>query len=173
MQHKYLPHFVSRMKKSVWKDVPNPNKCSWAKGLDFKKVKKYALLKSWFRVNILENSNLKSRNLKINSVFSTFSFVVYCISLGWHLWPPVPNCRRPASLATAAALWKHLQSCHSGKSWPLSSDYSLDPNPTSVPESWPSHWLSHVLFSRVWFKGRTNSFHGEWGAPRWSSCLSP
>ncbi|XP_032428229.1 leptin receptor isoform X1 [Xiphophorus hellerii] len=26
----------NRMKKFVWKDVPNPNKCSWAKGLDFK-----------------------------------------------------------------------------------------------------------------------------------------
>lgn len=33
------PAFLSRMKKFVWKDVPNPNKCSWAKGLDFKKVK--------------------------------------------------------------------------------------------------------------------------------------
>lgn len=31
--------FLPRMKKFVWKDVPNPNKCSWAKGLDFKKVK--------------------------------------------------------------------------------------------------------------------------------------
>lgn len=31
--------FLPRMKKIVWKDVPNPNKCSWAKGLDFKKVK--------------------------------------------------------------------------------------------------------------------------------------
>ncbi|XP_028259278.1 leptin receptor isoform X2 [Parambassis ranga] len=28
----------NQMKKFVWKDVPNPNKCSWAKGLDFKKV---------------------------------------------------------------------------------------------------------------------------------------
>lgn len=27
------------MKKFVWKDVPNPNKCSWAKGLDLRKVK--------------------------------------------------------------------------------------------------------------------------------------
>ncbi|XP_062251354.1 leptin receptor isoform X1 [Platichthys flesus] len=27
----------NQMKKFVWKDVPNPNKCSWAKGLDFKK----------------------------------------------------------------------------------------------------------------------------------------
>ncbi|XP_043985748.1 leptin receptor isoform X2 [Gambusia affinis] len=26
----------NQMKKFVWKDVPNPNKCSWAKGLDFK-----------------------------------------------------------------------------------------------------------------------------------------
>uniref|UniRef100_A0A671VQN1 Fibronectin type-III domain-containing protein n=1 Tax=Sparus aurata TaxID=8175 RepID=A0A671VQN1_SPAAU len=28
----------NQMKKIVWKDVPNPNKCSWAKGLDFKKA---------------------------------------------------------------------------------------------------------------------------------------
>ncbi|XP_060933549.1 leptin receptor [Limanda limanda] len=28
----------NQMKKFVWKDVPNPNKCSWAKGLDFKKI---------------------------------------------------------------------------------------------------------------------------------------
>ncbi|XP_069009275.1 leptin receptor [Embiotoca jacksoni] len=28
----------NQMKKFVWKDVPNPNKCSWAKGLNFKKV---------------------------------------------------------------------------------------------------------------------------------------
>lgn len=28
----------NQMKKYVWKDVPNPNKCSWAKGLDFKKA---------------------------------------------------------------------------------------------------------------------------------------
>uniref|UniRef100_UPI0037E7B6C8 leptin receptor n=1 Tax=Semicossyphus pulcher TaxID=241346 RepID=UPI0037E7B6C8 len=28
----------NQMKKFVWKDVPNPNKCSWAKGLDLKKV---------------------------------------------------------------------------------------------------------------------------------------
>ncbi|KAM9848864.1 leptin receptor [Aulostomus maculatus] len=28
----------NQMKKFVWKDVPNPNKCSWAKGLDFKKA---------------------------------------------------------------------------------------------------------------------------------------
>lgn len=28
----------NQMKKVVWKEVPNPNKCSWAKGLDFKKV---------------------------------------------------------------------------------------------------------------------------------------
>ncbi|KAM7409749.1 hypothetical protein PAMA_001305 [Pampus argenteus] len=28
----------NQMKKIVWKDVPNPNKCSWAKGLDFKKT---------------------------------------------------------------------------------------------------------------------------------------
>ncbi|XP_069377751.1 leptin receptor isoform X2 [Paralichthys olivaceus] len=27
----------NQMKKFVWKDVPNPYKCSWAKGLDFKK----------------------------------------------------------------------------------------------------------------------------------------
>lgn len=30
--------YISRMKKFVWKDVPNPRKCSWAKGIDFKKV---------------------------------------------------------------------------------------------------------------------------------------
>lgn len=41
---KYLLHFVSRMKRFVWKEVPNPNKCSWAKGLDFKKVKERAAL---------------------------------------------------------------------------------------------------------------------------------
>ncbi|CAJ1061002.1 leptin receptor isoform X1 [Xyrichtys novacula] len=28
----------NQMKKFVWKDVPNPSKCSWARGLDFKKV---------------------------------------------------------------------------------------------------------------------------------------
>ncbi|XP_041646977.1 leptin receptor isoform X2 [Cheilinus undulatus] len=28
----------NQMKKFVWKDVPNPSKCSWAKGLDLKKV---------------------------------------------------------------------------------------------------------------------------------------
>lgn len=28
----------NQMKKIVWKDVPNPNKCSWAEGLDFRKV---------------------------------------------------------------------------------------------------------------------------------------
>ncbi|XP_060890548.1 leptin receptor [Labrus mixtus] len=28
----------NQMKKFVWKDVPNPNKCSWAKGLDLKKI---------------------------------------------------------------------------------------------------------------------------------------
>lgn len=28
----------NQMKKFVWKDVPNPKKCSWAKGIDFKKV---------------------------------------------------------------------------------------------------------------------------------------
>ncbi|XP_023146278.2 leptin receptor isoform X2 [Amphiprion ocellaris] len=28
----------NQMKKFVWKDVPNPNKCSWAKGIDFKKA---------------------------------------------------------------------------------------------------------------------------------------
>ncbi|KAM4629312.1 leptin receptor [Polymixia lowei] len=28
----------NQMKKFVWKDVPNPNNCSWAKGLDFKKA---------------------------------------------------------------------------------------------------------------------------------------
>ncbi|XP_070687901.1 leptin receptor isoform X2 [Pempheris klunzingeri] len=27
----------NQMKKFVWKDVPNPNKCSWAQGLDLKK----------------------------------------------------------------------------------------------------------------------------------------
>ncbi|XP_018609811.1 leptin receptor isoform X2 [Scleropages formosus] len=27
-----------QMKKLVWKDVPNPNNCSWAQGVDFKKV---------------------------------------------------------------------------------------------------------------------------------------
>ena len=29
---------VPRMKRLVWKDVPNPYNCTWAKGLDFKKV---------------------------------------------------------------------------------------------------------------------------------------
>ncbi|XP_049443419.1 leptin receptor isoform X1 [Epinephelus fuscoguttatus] len=28
----------NQMKRFVWKDVPNPNKCSWAKGLDLKKA---------------------------------------------------------------------------------------------------------------------------------------
>uniref|UniRef100_A0A096MCV1 Leptin receptor n=1 Tax=Poecilia formosa TaxID=48698 RepID=A0A096MCV1_POEFO len=28
----------NQMKKFVWKDVPNPNKCSWAKGVDFKTI---------------------------------------------------------------------------------------------------------------------------------------
>ncbi|TDH08795.1 hypothetical protein EPR50_G00101470 [Perca flavescens] len=28
----------NQMKRFVWKDVPNPNKCSWAKGLDFKQA---------------------------------------------------------------------------------------------------------------------------------------
>lgn len=28
----------NQMKKIVWKEVPNPNNCSWAKGLDFRKV---------------------------------------------------------------------------------------------------------------------------------------
>uniref|UniRef100_A0A672IC31 Leptin receptor n=1 Tax=Salarias fasciatus TaxID=181472 RepID=A0A672IC31_SALFA len=28
----------NQMKKFVWKDVPNPKKCSWARGLDFQKV---------------------------------------------------------------------------------------------------------------------------------------
>ncbi|CAN9500887.1 unnamed protein product [Ophioblennius macclurei] len=28
----------NQMKKFVWKDVPNPKKCSWARGMDFKKV---------------------------------------------------------------------------------------------------------------------------------------
>ncbi|XP_059197879.1 leptin receptor [Centropristis striata] len=28
----------NQMKKFVWKDVPDPNKCSWAKALDFKKA---------------------------------------------------------------------------------------------------------------------------------------
>uniref|UniRef100_A0A7N5ZZW8 Fibronectin type-III domain-containing protein n=1 Tax=Anabas testudineus TaxID=64144 RepID=A0A7N5ZZW8_ANATE len=31
----------NQMKRLVWKDVPNPNKCSWAKGLDFKKVETF------------------------------------------------------------------------------------------------------------------------------------
>lgn len=34
----------------MWKDVPNPNKCSWANGLDFKKVKtKVKLLQHFFK----------------------------------------------------------------------------------------------------------------------------
>ncbi|XP_034035456.1 leptin receptor [Thalassophryne amazonica] len=36
--------FQSQMKRLVWKDVPNPNKCSWAKGLDLKKVDTFELL---------------------------------------------------------------------------------------------------------------------------------
>ncbi|XP_034386267.1 leptin receptor isoform X1 [Cyclopterus lumpus] len=28
----------NQMKRFVWKDVPNPNKCSWARGLDFNKT---------------------------------------------------------------------------------------------------------------------------------------
>ncbi|XP_055020740.1 leptin receptor [Boleophthalmus pectinirostris] len=28
----------NQMKKIVWKDVPNPNNCSWAKGVDFRKL---------------------------------------------------------------------------------------------------------------------------------------
>ncbi|KAF7711805.1 leptin receptor isoform X1 [Silurus meridionalis] len=28
----------NQLKKFVWKDVPNPNNCSWAKGIDFKKL---------------------------------------------------------------------------------------------------------------------------------------
>ncbi|XP_060775898.1 leptin receptor isoform X2 [Neoarius graeffei] len=28
----------NQLKKLMWKDVPNPNKCSWAKGIDFKKI---------------------------------------------------------------------------------------------------------------------------------------
>ncbi|KAG7230546.1 hypothetical protein INR49_025262 [Caranx melampygus] len=28
----------NQMKRFVWKDVPNPNKCSWAQGIDFKKT---------------------------------------------------------------------------------------------------------------------------------------
>ncbi|XP_072293961.1 leptin receptor [Eucyclogobius newberryi] len=28
----------NQMKRIVWKEVPNPNKCSWAKGVDFRKV---------------------------------------------------------------------------------------------------------------------------------------
>ncbi|KAJ0032647.1 hypothetical protein NQD34_002728 [Periophthalmus magnuspinnatus] len=28
----------NQMKKIVWKDVPNPNKCSWAQGVDFRKM---------------------------------------------------------------------------------------------------------------------------------------
>lgn len=29
---------IYRMKKLMWKDVPNPNNCSWAKGMDFRQV---------------------------------------------------------------------------------------------------------------------------------------
>lgn len=32
------PVFLLRMKKFVWKEVPDPNKCSWARGVDFRKV---------------------------------------------------------------------------------------------------------------------------------------
>uniref|UniRef100_A0A9J7WZ67 Leptin receptor n=2 Tax=Cyprinus carpio TaxID=7962 RepID=A0A9J7WZ67_CYPCA len=28
----------NQMRKLMWKDVPNPNKCSWAKGMDFRQV---------------------------------------------------------------------------------------------------------------------------------------
>ncbi|XP_056316006.1 leptin receptor [Danio aesculapii] len=28
----------NQMKKLMWKDVPNPNKCSWAKGMDFRQI---------------------------------------------------------------------------------------------------------------------------------------
>uniref|UniRef100_A0A667ZIW4 Leptin receptor n=1 Tax=Myripristis murdjan TaxID=586833 RepID=A0A667ZIW4_9TELE len=31
----------NQMKKFVWKDVPNPNNCSWAKGLDFRKAETF------------------------------------------------------------------------------------------------------------------------------------
>ncbi|KAK7888992.1 hypothetical protein WMY93_024552 [Mugilogobius chulae] len=31
----------NQMKRIVWKDVPNPNKCSWAKGVDFRKVETF------------------------------------------------------------------------------------------------------------------------------------
>lgn len=48
MKPKYLLHFVSRMKRFLWKDVPNPNKCSWAKGLDLKKVKINVKLPQYF-----------------------------------------------------------------------------------------------------------------------------
>ncbi|KAM4738748.1 leptin receptor [Anableps anableps] len=34
----------NQMKKFVWKDVPNPNKCSWAKGLDFKTMDSFEYL---------------------------------------------------------------------------------------------------------------------------------
>ncbi|XP_033937667.1 leptin receptor isoform X2 [Pseudochaenichthys georgianus] len=34
----------NQMKKIVWKKVPNPNQCSWAKGLDFKKGATFDLL---------------------------------------------------------------------------------------------------------------------------------
>uniref|UniRef100_A0A8C6L596 Leptin receptor n=1 Tax=Nothobranchius furzeri TaxID=105023 RepID=A0A8C6L596_NOTFU len=34
----------NQMKRFVWKDVPNPNKCSWAKGLDFKTVDTFEAL---------------------------------------------------------------------------------------------------------------------------------
>lgn len=33
--------FFSRMKKLVWKDVPNPKQCSWARGLDLDKVQQW------------------------------------------------------------------------------------------------------------------------------------
>lgn len=41
--HNLHPAFLFRMKKFVWKDVPNPNKCSWAKGFDLRKVNKEKL----------------------------------------------------------------------------------------------------------------------------------
>ncbi|KAK5869629.1 hypothetical protein PBY51_024331 [Eleginops maclovinus] len=34
----------NQMRKMVWKEVPNPNQCSWAKGLDFKKADTFDLL---------------------------------------------------------------------------------------------------------------------------------
>ncbi|MED6244392.1 hypothetical protein ATANTOWER_008078, partial [Ataeniobius toweri] len=34
----------NQMKKIVWKEVPNPNKCSWAKALDFKRMDRFEYL---------------------------------------------------------------------------------------------------------------------------------